>query len=123
MRGIVLPVQVGGLLRGQKGILAPPLKLLGGLPTPMYLQTVHMILLHADSLSRKPFIVDYSLGNKEIVDSLRGSKYDGQCWQPAKISRLVYTLRLSYILSLIYAIALRKAKIGLSECNRVNMSK
>ena len=40
LRGIVLPVQVGGLLGGPKGILAPPLKLLGGglappLPTPM----------------------------------------------------------------------------------------
>ena len=33
MRGIVLPVQVGGLLGGPKGMLAPPpppLKLLGG---------------------------------------------------------------------------------------------
>ena len=29
-RGIVLPVQVGGLLGGPKGMLAPPLKLLGG---------------------------------------------------------------------------------------------
>ena len=30
LRGIVLPVQVGGLLGGAKGMLAPPLKLLGG---------------------------------------------------------------------------------------------
>ena len=30
LRGIVLPVQVGGLLGGPKGMLAPPLKLLGG---------------------------------------------------------------------------------------------
>ena len=49
LRGIVLPVQVGGLLGGPKGMLAPPLKLLGGpapppppppppppLPTPMF---------------------------------------------------------------------------------------
>ena len=44
LRGIVLPVQMGGLLGvgGPKGMLAPPLKLLGGpgppgppLPTPM----------------------------------------------------------------------------------------
>ena len=42
LRGTVLPVQVGGLLGGPKGMLAPPLKLLGGLaplapplPTPM----------------------------------------------------------------------------------------
>ena len=45
LRGIVLPVQIGGLLGGSKGMLAPPLKLLGGpgapppapppLPTPM----------------------------------------------------------------------------------------
>ena len=43
LRGIVLPVQVGGLLGGPKGMLDPPLKLLGGpgphcpppLPTPM----------------------------------------------------------------------------------------
>ena len=44
LRGIVLLVQVGGLLGGPKGMLAPPLKLLGGpgppgppLPTPMIL--------------------------------------------------------------------------------------
>ena len=30
LRGIVLLVQVGGLLGGPKGMLAPPLKLLGG---------------------------------------------------------------------------------------------
>ena len=29
LRGIVLPVQMGGLLGGPKGMLAPPLKLLG----------------------------------------------------------------------------------------------
>ena len=35
LRGIVLPVQVGGLLGGPKGMLAPPpLKLLGGGPAP-----------------------------------------------------------------------------------------
>ena len=37
LRGIVLPVQVGGLLGGgggAKGMLAPPLKLLGGLAPP-----------------------------------------------------------------------------------------
>ena len=49
LRGIVLPVQVGGLLGGPKGMLAPPLKLLGGpgpplappLPTPMQTSLVH----------------------------------------------------------------------------------
>ena len=30
LRGIVLPVQMGGLLGGPKGMLDPPLKLLGG---------------------------------------------------------------------------------------------
>ena len=49
LRGIVLPVQVGGLLGGPKGMLAPPLKLLGGpgppcppppLPTPMATETL-----------------------------------------------------------------------------------
>ena len=30
LRGIVLPVQVGGLFGGPKGMLAPPPKLLGG---------------------------------------------------------------------------------------------
>ena len=34
LRGIVLPVQMGGLLGGPKGMLAPPLKLLGGGPGP-----------------------------------------------------------------------------------------
>ena len=42
-RGIVLPVQMGGLLGGAKGMLAPPSQIIGGgagppgppLPTPM----------------------------------------------------------------------------------------
>ena len=34
LRGIVLPVQVGGLLGGAKGYVGPPLKLLGGLAPP-----------------------------------------------------------------------------------------
>ena len=34
LRGIVLPVQVDALLGGPKGMLAPPLKLLGGGPGP-----------------------------------------------------------------------------------------
>ena len=40
LRGIVLPVQVGGLLGGPKGMLAPPLKLLGGLAplAPLFLR-------------------------------------------------------------------------------------
>ena len=37
-RGIVLPVQVGGLLGGPKGMLAPPLKLLGGPGPPLFLR-------------------------------------------------------------------------------------
>ena len=41
LRGIVLPVQVGGLLGGPKGMLAPPLSNYWGglappLPTPMF---------------------------------------------------------------------------------------
>ena len=42
LRGIVLPVQMGGLLGGPKGMLAPPLKLLGGgglaLLAPLFLR-------------------------------------------------------------------------------------
>ena len=38
LRGIVLPVQVGGLLGGPKGTLAPPLKLLGGAWPPLFLR-------------------------------------------------------------------------------------
>ena len=34
LRGIVLPVQVGGLLGGAKGYVGPPLKLLGGTCPP-----------------------------------------------------------------------------------------
>ena len=34
LRGIVLLVQMGGLLGGPKGMLAPPLKLLGASPPP-----------------------------------------------------------------------------------------
>ena len=40
LRGIVLPVQVGGLLGGPKGMLAPPLKFIGGAcpPPPLFLR-------------------------------------------------------------------------------------
>ena len=43
LRGIVLPVQVGGLLGGAKGYVGPPLKLLGGPgppwpPPPLFLR-------------------------------------------------------------------------------------
>ena len=34
LRGIVLPVQVGGLLGGPKGMLAPPSQIIGGGPGP-----------------------------------------------------------------------------------------
>ena len=47
LRGIVLPVQMGGLLGGPKGMLAPPLKLLGGGPgppwPPLFLRLCHQI--------------------------------------------------------------------------------
>ena len=38
LRGLVLPVQMGGLLGGPKGMLAPPLKLLGGAWPPLFLR-------------------------------------------------------------------------------------
>ena len=49
LRGIVLPVQMGGLLGGPKGMLAPPSQIIGGgawppcppLPTPMLLNVIH----------------------------------------------------------------------------------
>ena len=57
LRGIVLPEQVGGLLGGPKGMLAPPLKLLGGpgppwpppppLPTPMISALAAIFLFQA----------------------------------------------------------------------------
>ena len=45
-----------------------------------------------DSLCRKPFFVDGSLGRKqEITTVWAEAKYDGQSLQEAKISGLVYT--------------------------------
>ena len=41
LRGIVVPLQVGGLLGGPKGMLAPPLKLLGGPGPPSSYAYVH----------------------------------------------------------------------------------
>ena len=49
LRGIVLPVQVGGLLGGPKGMLAPPLKLLGGPGPPwppLFLRLCKDIIKH-----------------------------------------------------------------------------
>ena len=52
LRGIVLPVQVGGLLGGPKGMLAPPAQIIGGglaplppppLPTPMLFTWLELV--------------------------------------------------------------------------------
>ena len=45
---------------------------------------------HTDSLCRKPFFMDGSLGRKQEVAA--EAKYEGQSLQEAKISGLVYTL-------------------------------
>ena len=48
---------------------------------------------HADSLGRKPFFANNSIGWKQkTVDSLAGTKYDGPSVQEAKLGRLAYTL-------------------------------
>ena len=52
LRGIVLPVQMGGLLGGPKGMLAPPLKLLGGPGPPFsYAYVVENEVLHLHKIS------------------------------------------------------------------------
>ena len=38
LRGIVLLVQVGGFLRGPKGMLAPPSQIIGGAWPPLFLR-------------------------------------------------------------------------------------
>ena len=38
LRGIVVPVQVGGLLGGPKGMLAPPSQIIGGAWPPLFLR-------------------------------------------------------------------------------------
>ena len=67
LRGIVFPVQVGGLLGGPKGMLAPPPKLLGGpgppcpppppppppLPTPMLLWQLNMTCHFLNNVAQK----------------------------------------------------------------------
>ena len=45
-----------------------------------------------DSLCRKPFFVDGSLGRKQEITVSTEAKYDRQSLQEAKISGLVYTL-------------------------------
>ena len=59
LRGIVLPVQVGGLLGGPKGMLAPLSKYWGGLvpplPTPM---TMDFTLRSSDEISVTVYYVD-----------------------------------------------------------------
>ena len=47
---------------------------------------------HTDSLCRKPFFADGSLGRKQDFTVWAEAKYDGQSLQEVKISRLVYTL-------------------------------
>ena len=46
LRGIVLPVQVAGLLGGPKGMLAPPLKLLGGPGPPWPPLFLRLCIIH-----------------------------------------------------------------------------
>ena len=45
LRGIVLPVQVGGLLGGGKGYVGPPLKLLGGPGPPSSYAYVDLVMI------------------------------------------------------------------------------
>ena len=61
LRGIVLPVQVGGLLGGPKGMLAPLSNYWGGLaplapplPTPMFLYMYHILII-SGKVSPEPF--------------------------------------------------------------------
>ena len=49
------------------------------------------VVNHADSLDRKSFFADSSLGSKqEIAEDLTEAKYDGQSRQKTKIDGLVY---------------------------------
>ena len=60
LRGIVLPVQVGGLLGGAKGYVGPPLKILGGLaplPPPPPLPTPMDLMSDSYLMATKPLPV------------------------------------------------------------------
>ena len=62
LRGMVLPVQVGGLLGGPKGMLAPPLKLLGG-PGPPW----PPLFLRLCLFSMKYYVLKFLISGKGDV--------------------------------------------------------
>ena len=70
LRGIVLPVQVGGLLGGPKGMLAPPSQIIGGPgppcpPPPLFLIKASEALywFHGCSVNVSCIIEEYDGGN------------------------------------------------------------
>ena len=72
LRGIVLPVQMGGLLGGPKGMLAPPpLKLLGGGPGPpssyAYESHVHVLSCSRESQMGKVPKISYFHVCRQLV--------------------------------------------------------
>ena len=81
LRGIVLLVQVSGLLGGPKGMLAPPLKLLGGawpplappppLPTPMFIFYMLCLICSSEASIVKPATDIAAKAAKLFIDSLK----------------------------------------------------
>ena len=107
LRGIVLPVQMGGLLGGAKGYVGPPSQIIGGGLPP---------------LAPPPSSYAYAM-------TLQGHWRPTDCFATIAFHLVLYSCSNCaskvHPCPLFNPIALRKAKIvynfGLSECNRVNV--
>ena len=72
LRGIVLPVQVGGLLGGPKGMLAPLSNYWGGLAPPLPPSppppSSYAYAISVELLSMKYFVLKFALSGKDGIN-------------------------------------------------------
>ena len=99
LRGIVLPVLVGGLLGGAKGYVGPPSQIIGGawpplappLPTPMSRTPRHWKFTQHHRTTRPPHVPPEPQRNVSIA-AVRGAMHPSKTvWSTTKVA--IYTFQ------------------------------